>query len=122
MNTNHIRMAKNESRKWNCQVSSDGEALSLTGCSLSFTVKSALTQTDGQALFQLSIGSGITLVNTVSGVYTLEISTLCTSNVALSANNQTYYFDHRIKLSTGAVKQLESGQLIITPCVTNSIV
>ena len=122
MNDKHIRMARGESRSYRCTVTSDSVAYSLNGCSLSFTVKSKLTHTDGQALFQLYIGSGITINNTTGGIYTLDISAANTSLAPKDDSNLKYYFDHRIKTSAGGVKQLEAGEFVITPNVTDTIV
>lgn len=122
MNEKHIRIARGETRKWNCTVTTDGLAQSLTGCSISFTVKSSYSHTDGQAIFKLSIGTGISISNTTAGQYVLTVSTLCTSTVVRSQNNTVWYFDHRIKLSDGSVKQLESGDFVITPGITDTVV
>jgi len=122
MNDKHIRIAKGEARVWNCAVTTDGISQDLTGCSLSFTVKQKLSYTDGQALFQLSIGSGIVIVNTTSGQYQLTVSTSSTSATPKSNNNTVYNFDHRIKLPSGNVKVLEQGEFIVTPGVTDTVV
>ena len=122
MNDKHIRIARGEARKWNCTVTIDGSQQDLTGCSLGFTVKSAYNHTDGQAIFKLSIGNGIAIANTISGQYVLTVSTLCTSTVVRSNKNTVWFFDHRIKLADGNVKQLESGDFIVTPGITDTVV
>jgi hypothetical protein len=122
MNDKHIRIAKGEARVWNCTVTTDGTPQNLMGCSLSFTVKQKLSYTDGQALFQLSLGSGIQISNTTSGQYVLTVSGTNTSSVAKSSNNTVYNFDHRIKLPSGNVKVLEQGEFVVTPGVTDTVV
>ncbi len=116
----HIRIARLESRKWACTVTVDGVAQDLTGCGLAFTVKTKLTDTDGQAVFQLTKGNGITVTNTSGGLYNLVISSTNSASVAKSTKQQQFFYDHRIQLTDGAIKVLESGDFIITPNATDS--
>lgn len=117
----HIRIARLESRKWNCKVTTDGVAQSLTGCSISFTVKQTLSNTDSGALFKLYIGSGIAITNTTSGLYDLTISSTHTQSVTKSGKNEQYVFDHRIQFPSGSVKVLEQGDFVVTPNVTDTM-
>jgi len=120
--SSHIRVARLEGRKYNCTVTTDGVAQNLAGCYLTFTVKQLLSHTDGQALFQLSIGSGITVTDTTGGAYDLTIHSTATSNVTKSGKNETYYFDHRIQLPSGRIKVMEEGDFVVTPNVTDTMV
>jgi hypothetical protein len=122
MSNVHIRLSRLESRKWNCKVTTDGTPQSLTGCTITFTVKKLLTTTDSSALFQLTIANGgISISDTTGGLYDLTIGSTATQSVSKSDKNQSYHFDHRIKLPSGAIKLLEEGDFVVTPNVTDTM-
>lgn len=118
----HIRIARLESRRWNCTVTTDGVTQNLSGCVILFTVKQKYSYTDGQALFQCNVANGgISFSDTTGGEYVLYISSTATQSVSKSGKNEPYVFDHKIKLSDGTVKVLEEGDFVVTPNVTDTI-
>lgn len=118
----HIRIARLEARKWNCKVTTDGVAQSLSGCTITFTVKKTFTGTDSTALFQLSAANGgISISDTTGGAYDLIIHSTATESVSKSGKNESYYFDHRIQLPSGRIKVLEEGDFVVTPNVTDTM-
>jgi hypothetical protein len=121
MSNTHIELARLESRKFNCSVTSAGSAHDLTDCLITFTVKKESSYYDTQSLFQLTIGSGITITNTTGGEYDLFIASTLTTNVTKTNKNTSFVFDHRIKLADGAIKVLEFGDFVVRPGITETV-
>lgn len=115
----HIELKRLESRAWACTVTTDGVARDLTNCYLVMTAKSNLTHTDGQALFQLNIGDGITITDTTGGKFDLTIHSTATTNVTKSGKNEKYYYDIRIQLPSGNIKVMEQGEFVVLPNITD---
>lgn len=119
--SNHIELPRLDSRTFACTVTTDGVAQPLGSCYIVFTVKETYSQTDGQALFQLTIGNGISFTDTTSGKYDLIIGSTLTSGVTKTNKNVNYVFDHKIQLPSGTIKTMESGDFVVKPAVTDTI-
>lgn len=69
-------------------TTSAGAVQNVTGWSFSFTVKASLDDVIGSALFQKTVGSGITLTTPASGIVDVALSSSDTSGLA-----GNYYYD-----------------------------
>lgn len=118
----HIELPRLDSRTFACTVTTDGVAQPLGSCYITFTVKEKYSYTDGQALFQLTIGNGgISFTDTTSGKYDLIIGSTLTSSVTKTDKNVNYVFDHKIQLPSGSIKTLEEGAFVVKPSVTDTV-
>ena len=95
-------------------VTASGSVYNLTGCSLTFTAK--IKYTDTSAVFQKTIGNGITVTTPTSGLVTIVISP--SDTLSLSNAKQMLVYDLEAVDGSGNVYTLASGNLIVYPKVT----
>ena len=100
-------------------VDANGQATSIVGWTLWFTVKRRLSDTDAQALIQKTTASGITVTSAATGVGYVLLLPADTSG--LEARRQTFYADLQGKDAGGAVYTLQHGTLTVRPEPTGSI-
>lgn len=120
MNITTLEMSRGDSRKWTFAVtySDTGAVYSLAGASMWFTAKKRITDADVAAVFQKTIGSGITLTDAANGLGYIELSPADTS--ALSSGKQNLEFDLQLKSSAGKIYTVAFGKLTVYPDVTLS--
>jgi hypothetical protein len=112
-----IRRGTHEYRDFT--VKTDALPTDLSSYTLWFTVKRRLADADAAAVFQLTLGSGITLTNAAQGEGYLEVIESETSD--LPNYRQKFYADFFGRSSTGQVFPLESGMVIVLPSVKDPI-
>ena len=95
-----------------------GSPYALGGCSLWFTAKRKYTDADSAAIFQKSIGSGITVTNPTQGLFVIEIAPADTT--AVEKVKTILVWDLQLRDSSGKTYTIASGNLIINPDVTNA--
>lgn len=95
-----------------------GEPYSLALCSLWFTAKYRYTDDDETAVFQKTIGDGITVTNPTAGLFIVEIVPDDTEPVAKART--ILVWDLQLMDGSGKIYTLNSGNLIINPDVTNT--
>jgi len=95
----------------------EGEPYDLAGCLLYFTAKRQYTDADSAAIFQKSVGSGITITNPTQGLFTVAIAPLDTA--ALSKVKTILVWDLQLQDGSGKIYTLAQGNLVVNPDVTN---
>ena len=110
-------ITRGDTPSWNMYAYDDVGAINLTGYSIWFTGKKEFGDLDAAAIFQKTVGVGITVTNAVGGLYTITLLTGDTS--ALEAVETNLYVDIQIK-SGLTVKTLLRAILVVRPDVTIS--
>lgn len=77
----NLEMVKGSTAVYTLTVTTDGVAFDLTGCEVIFTAKYDYTDVDNSAVFQLKVGTGVTLTTPASGIATITISAARTANL-----------------------------------------
>lgn len=88
----------------------------LASCTLWFTAKNKYTDLDVDAVFQKTIGDGITVTNPTQGLFTVSVLPADTADV--SRVKTILYWDLQLKDADGKIFTIASGNLIINPDVT----
>ena len=115
----NIRIKRGRTRKWTYIVSDTNGIRDITNDHLWFTVKTRASLADNAALFQLTIGSGITLTDPTNGTFTVEVSPARTWNCP--AKRTVYVYDLTIEYATSAERYpLDEGNFVVEPDVTNT--
>lgn len=100
-------------------VTTDGTPTDLTGYSQWFVVKRRLTDADADAVFLLTLGSGITNVSAVGGTGYLTVLPSHTSG--LENARQEFYASHIGQSPSGQVFPFESGVVVVLPSAKDPI-
>lgn len=95
-----------------------GLAENLTGGTLKFTAKWDFTDVDGSAVFQKTIGSGITVTNAAGGLANVTIAASDTTSLPATIVNLNY--DLKYTDASSNVWPILYGLLTIVPNVTVS--
>ena len=95
-----------------------GDPYDLAGCTLYFTVKYKHTDSEEDAVFQKSTGSGITHTNPTNGLYTVSANPADTTG--LTKTRQVLVWDCQLVTAGGAKYTLNYGNLVVLPDVTNT--
>ena len=97
----------------------DNSIIDLTGAVVWFTAKRSPTDSDADAIFQLSsAGAGITIDDAEAGLMTATVDPADTS--ALSATVHTLVYGVQVVEADDTVTTTQSGPLIVSPDVTIS--
>jgi len=116
MNITTLEMSRGDSRRWNFAATQNGAVYSLAGASLWFTAKKRITELDAVAVFQKTLGTGITVTDAANGLGYIELSPSDTSG--LSAAKWNLEFDLQCRDSAGKIYTLAFGKLTVYPDVT----
>ena len=109
-----LRMVRGETKIVTGTIEQDGAALDITGASIAFSVKWAYT--DAANIFQLTVGSGITVNSAPAGTVTITIAASNTSTLPLSTVNLKY--DIQLTEAGGNVYVVARGDLVVEPNVS----
>lgn len=90
----------------------------ITGWDLWFTGKLLITSGDVDAVFQKTIGDGITVTDAANGAYEIAIDAADTDGFA--ASDTTIQCDLQAKDTLGKVKTLLTGRITVKPEVTRT--
>lgn len=96
-------------------VTKDGDAFSLSGSTLFFTLKTDPTAADDAALVALETGSGITVTNAAAGEALIEMAPSDTDDLPLDT---ALFADVQLKTATGDIFTVAFGTLTFTTDVT----
>lgn len=108
-----LTMYRGNTAKWDAAVTLGGAPVDLTGITgLWFTVKRS---TDSAALFQKSIGSGITVTNAAGGLARITFSPADTTSLPPRQVPLEYDLEYE---SGGEVYTLARGRLTVEPDIT----
>lgn len=99
-------------------VTANGSPYSLVGCYIWFTAKTSYNLGDSGAVFQKTIGSGITVTSAANGRFTVRINPSDTSG--LGNSKVLLVYDCQIRDASGSIFTIASGNLIFVPDVTRS--
>jgi uncharacterized protein YbjT (DUF2867 family) len=102
---------------WSGTVELSDVAYDLAGCALYFTGKNKYTDADASAIFQKTIGSGITVTNPTQGLFTIALVPADTT--AIPKAKTILVWDLQLVNSAGKRYTIASGNLIVNPDVTN---
>lgn len=94
-----------------------GDPYNLGGCSLYFTAKYRFTDDDSAAVFQKSIGNGISITVPTAGLFTVAI--VPADTLAVAKARTILVWDLELVDGSGQVYTINSGNLVINPDVTN---
>jgi len=114
----NLRVTRGRTKKQTQRVLIAGVARDITNDLIWMTVKDLYSETDGQALFQLSIGSGISLSDPTNGYYQWTIDPSHTSSCP--SQRTVYKYDRKILFDTGEAYDLAKGEFAVEPDVTNT--
>lgn len=104
---------------FNVAVTWGGEVFPLTGCSMWFTAKYAYADDDADAVFQKTIGDGITVTNAGCGEAEITLSSSDTSS--LSSSKVMLVYDLQIRNAEGKIYTVAYGNIVVLPDVTRSV-
>ena len=96
-------------------VTTGGVAVDLTGATLQFLVKTLPTDTDANAIFTKTVGSGITVTDATAGIG--EIAFTQANTISLSGGTRYYAFTMK---KSSVVTTLDQGAFIILNNVRTS--
>jgi hypothetical protein len=85
-----------------------------------FTVKKTVTDPDGSAVMQKSLGSGITIVSSDHTKVRITINPADTSGLTIVGQSTVLVYDVQTKDASGNINTPASGNLTIIPDVTLS--
>lgn len=112
------RVFKSCVKEWTGTVKVSGVARNLATDQIYFTAKDRFSTTDGAALFQHTITSGITITDTTGGVFTYGV--LVGDTDTCPDARTVYRYDICIIYATGEKYTLDEGTLEVLPAVTSA--
>lgn len=101
---------------FNVAVTQSGAAYNLTGATLRMTAKYNYTDSDAQAVFALTSGTGITVTNAAAGLATVTISP--SKTLTLPFNQVNLVYDIQVTDAGGNVWTVVDGILYVLPNVS----
>jgi hypothetical protein len=114
----NLTMRRGDTVKLNITVTRGGSAVDLTGASIWFTVKNAVTDAD-PGVFQKTVGSGIVVTNAAAGQAQITIANADTSAIV---GSRTLLYDIQVKEAGGDITTVANGTITVSPDVTLAIV
>jgi hypothetical protein len=112
-------MIRGDTVLFNIQITKNSVAFPLSGCELWFTGKYAYSDGDIAAVFQKTIGDGITITSALAGQATMALSPADTDS--LPDVKTLLLYDVQLKDANDLVYTVASGSLVVTPDVTRSV-
>jgi len=115
-----VVMKRGNNKRFNITIQDEsGVPIDLTGAKLWFTVKRAVSDADGSALFQLTndVNGGITVVNAEAGIAVALVQPSHTTSLPSAKTSQLFY-DWKLKTASGELTTRETGTILVTPAIT----
>jgi hypothetical protein len=112
-----LTAVRGDTNEYDVTVTRDGSALDLTGATLKFTAKRSMDDSDLQAVFQKTIGSGIVVTDEPGGLATLTVDPADTSSLPAP---RSFHYDLELTESDGRVTTVAIGQLRLSADVERS--
>lgn len=114
-----IEMTRKDTRRFRFQVKLNGVVQNTSSwLGFWFTAKYSVGDTDLQAVMQLTLGSGIEVVDATVGLYEVTISPANTASLANSFKR--LFSDIQGKDGTSAIWTVAKGMLFVKPEVTQA--
>jgi hypothetical protein len=98
-------------------TAADGSVLNLDGCSLWFTAKNSVLDSDEAAVFQKTIGDGITVTDEQGGLATIVLAHDDTKSLG---ENTILQYDLQVKDAFNGIYTISRGTLVVEADVTIS--
>jgi hypothetical protein len=114
-----IEAIRGDGETYDLAITENDVALDLTGAEMWMTAKRHLRDTDAEAVFQKTVGDGITITDDTGGLATVELVPGDTSGLA--ARTVRLVYDVQVKLQSGRIVTPLKGRLTVEPDVTVSI-
>jgi hypothetical protein len=111
-------MYRGDTVVFNMLVTKSAVAFPLTGCEIWFTGKYAYKDSDLAAVFQKTIGDGITVTNALGGRAALAL--IPSDTHGLPAVKTLLLWDVQLKDADDMIYTVASGNLVVLPDVTQS--
>ena len=115
----NISATRGDSERFLLTLTEDEEPLDLTGAEVWMTAKRHLRDTDAEAVFQKSVGDGITITDDEGGLAQVDLVPGDTSG--LPTRVMRLHYDVQVKTQGGRVLTPISGTLTVSPDVTLAI-
>lgn len=112
-----IKFIRQDTFTFDATVILDGNPVDITGWSLVMTAKWDIRDPDSAAVFQRTIGNGITVTSAVDGEFTVTIASSNTSGLPL--HRTVLPFDIQATDGSGNKYTILYGNLVIDPDVTS---
>lgn len=119
MISQNLSMVYGDTAVFNVTVTQDGALYNVTSCTFWLTVKVNYTDTD-TGVFQLTSGSGITIVDAPNGKIQIIVPYTQTYSPAFGYADTTYVYDIQMKTQAGAIKTLCRGKFTVLADVTRA--
>ena len=116
--TLELSMMRGDSKTYTFALTdADGDALDLAAASVWFTAKRRLSDADDDAVFNLSVGTGITIGTPASGGE-VTVDLPAANTTALPDRRTELRYDLQVKLAGGEAQTALYGTLAVYPDVT----
>jgi hypothetical protein len=112
-----FQMWRGDTEVFDAAITVAGVPVNITGCSLKFTAKRSVTDTDANAVFQLLTPVAITITNGPGGLCTISVASLDTSALTVPT---LCYCDLQLVDTLGNVSTTATGTLMIKADVTKT--
>ena len=113
-----FEMWRGDTEVFDAAITEGGVAVDISGCSLRFTAKRNLNDTDAEAIFQKRTGgSGIVITNGVAGLCSITVASADTASVTQAIR---CYCDLQLVDTFGNVSTTATGTLLIKLDVTET--
>ena len=113
MQQQQLTMYRGNTMVFDFAITVGGNPVDLTDAGLWFTAKTSPTST--AAVFQKTLGQGITVTDPASGIGLIQLAPSDTSGLA--SRQAQLYFDLEVELA-GTVHTVAAGRLVVEPDVT----
>jgi hypothetical protein len=100
-------------------LTEEDEPLDLTDAEMWMTAKRHIGDADADAIFQKTVGDGITITDDAGGLATVVLAPGDTSDLA--ARTIRLVYDIQVKLTSGRIVTPLKGRLTVNPDVTVSV-
>ena len=112
-----FQMWRGDTEIFDAAITVSGVATNITGCSLKFTAKRSLSDTDANAVFQLDKPTEILITNGPAGLCEINVASLDTSALLVPT---LCYCDLQLVDTFGNVSTTATGTLMIKVDVTRT--
>ena len=114
-----LRMTRGDTPTFHIDiVDFNGDALSIASAYLWFTAKHGYSETDTDAVFQKTIGDGITVTDAQLGQVDIVLQSGDTESIIDRTNLR---YDIQVKDVGGGIYTVSSGLLVVEPDITRSV-
>lgn len=116
----NLTMTRGNDFSFDANVTQNGVPASISAYTFRMTAKWRPTDADGSALFQLTNGSGITILNGPAGTINVTIPRVATNSTSIPFHTINVPYDLQLNTggATSATQTIMQGNLRILPNIT----